>query len=326
VQFSPEELDLLARFRPKSASRWSEPDHNVFAWCVVDHGAAPGVGEVRLSADDDHVEALELACRLARSASVRAGMLGLPSAGGTVVIVRHPDRDVAASRRLLDQRLVSVPFGALASFELRDECEGVDALIQPEPETMRELRGRVLDACIEPLFSGKDDATTLRRALVLGANHYGRDLAEHLRGRGVQVALWDAEPSRAEVVAAAAGVDRHPGSWLDAPVDLLVPCLSIPIIDEAAAKAVQAQAIAGGVPQVFASAAARDALESRGRRFVPEPLAALADSIALAETASLLQASTALELLSRTARQVLAEPRGAQDRALDIAIARGRGA
>ncbi len=323
MAFVSEQLEILSRFRPNQCLRWIEPKKRVLTFCAVDHGGEPAIGEVRLSETEDESEALEQACRLARGTTVRAGLLGLRNAGVAMVVVRNAERDHDTTLAMLRERMPTVPSGVLASFGMLEDVSALESLIVPEAEAMLALRGRVLDACVAPLFEGPG-AAPLRHALVLGANPWGRDLATHLRTRQIEVSLWDEDSDRAEQVAAEAGATVHRGPWLEAAVDLLVPCLSHPVIDEAAAAAVQASVIAGAVPQVFASPAVRTELEQRGRRFVPELLAATAETIAVADALELLKPDAAVELLARTAHDVLGEPEGAHDRAISIAIERSR--
>ncbi len=325
MEFPPEQLAILDRFRPKTASRWLEPKHHVLAFAVVDHGNEPGLGEVRLSDPDDQPQrednALALACRLARGSSIRAGLLGLPCGGAVVVVLDHPQLDRPACTKMLGERLRDNQIAAVAGLGFDGDSDHAVALSSPSSEALRRARGRVLDACIEPLTN---DTAGLRRALVVGATAHGHDLAAHLRERGVEVSLWDSSAEAAEEAASRAQVTVHTDHWADAEVDLLVPCLPYPSIDEDLAGRVAARIVAGGVPRVFASAGAREALEARGHHAVPEVVAATADLIVVADEAGLLQLDTTLDDLAQVAREAITGAPGAHDRALTIAIERAR--
>lgn len=322
MQLSPEELDVLARHEPHVANRWSDASGHVTVYAVLDHGAEPALGEVCVAASPDPATALEQACRLARSASIRAGLLGVARGGSAVVVVPDPALDREACSALLRKRLAAAPVRVVAGAGLHDHAERLGPAVLHDPVGLARLRGRVLEACLAPVLPGLAE----RSAAVLGCDARGRDLAAALCRLGLAVALWDPDPALARAVAEPLGARVLATPWIEAEVDLLVPCGPEPMIDRAAAEGLTASVVCGGAPRVFAGPEARTALEARERRFVPELLATLAEPLALAVAAGLLDEDEAVARIEATAREVLATPRGAHERAVTLAVARSKAA
>lgn len=322
MQFSPEELAVLSRYEPSAAHRWSEPAGHVGVYGVIDHGPKPAIGEACIGASPDPAVALEQACRLARSASIRMGLLGVARAGAAVVVVPDPELDQDVVLSVLAARLAASPMRVGLGSGLHDHGERLRPHVLHDPEGLARLRARVLEACAAPLLSLDAD----RSAVVLGCGPRGRDLAVALQRRGIDVALWDSELAAARAVAEPLGVRVLETPWVEAAVDLLVPCTPEPVIDEVAADRLAAAVVCGGAPRVFSTPAARAKLEARGRRLVPEILAALAEPIALAVAEGLLDEDEAIARVEQTARELLAEPLGAHDRAITLAVSRSKAA
>lgn len=320
MELSPEELDVLARHEPHVANRWSEPSGHVTVYAVLDHGAEPGLGEVCVAASTNPAAALEQACRLARSASIRAGLLGVARGGAGVVVVPDPALDREACVQLLRERLAAAPLRVVAGPGLHEHAESLHPAVLHDPPGLARLRGRVLEACLRPV------RPELRSALVLGCDARGRDCAAALGRLGLSVLLWDPDPALARAVAEPLGARVLATPWIEAEVDLLVPCGAEPVIDREAAERLAAWVVCGGAPRVFTGAEARTVLEGRERRFVPELLAALAEPLALAVEAGLLDEDEAVAQVEHTAREVLSSPRGAHERAVGLAVARSKAA
>jgi len=321
MHFSPEELEVLARARPSAAHRWLARSGDVGVFAVIDHGAAPAIGALCVGQSAEQAPTLDEACRLARSLSIRAGVLGLPHAGMAMVAVAHPRLDPRALAALLRDRLADADVRAYPGHGL----EGTDASLGPrvrEAAAARAtLRGAVLEACVRPLLS-LEGCT----AVVLDAGPVGRDLAGELHARGARVRPWDAHPPRAAALAEALGVEPLDVPWAEADVDLLVPCGPAAVIDASIAARLGARVVCGPSSQIFVDARAREALEARERRAVPEVLAATAELIDLATAEGWLEHDDAVATIEQTAREVLAEPSGAQRRAIDLAVSRSTAA
>lgn len=320
MQLSPEDLEVLARHRPRLAHRWNEPRGSVGVYSVIDHGVAPAFGEVCMASSADPAEALEQACRLARSASIRAGLLGVARAGAAVVVVPDPALERETCLQLLHDRLAASPLRVLAGAGLHDVSDRLGPAVHHDPEGLARLRARVLEACLAPVLPRLAGAT----ALVLGAGPRGRDLAAALQQRGAAVSLWDTDPAAARAVAEPLGLPVHEGGWVEAEVDVLLPCTPEPMIDRAEAEAVAARVICGGAPRVLASAEARGVLEAREHWCVTELLAASAELVALVVAEGLLDEPTLLERVEETARELLTTPRDAHERAVTLAVARSK--
>ncbi|MCX4247701.1 hypothetical protein [Paraliomyxa miuraensis] len=322
MHLSPEERAVIDRHRPRLGHRWNIDRGRGLIYAVIDHGDEPALGEVLLSNHADSEQALDQACRLARSFSIRAGLLGLASGGAAAVVVADPALDREGCVRLLHERLPSTPVRMLAGAGLHDAAERLGTPVVHDPELLARVRARVLEACLRPVLPQLEG----RSAVVLGAEARGRDLAAALHGRGVEVSLWDPSPDLARTTAEALGLRVLDGEWADAEVDVLVPCGEEAVIDAAVAQRLGARVVCGGAPRVFASTDARTTLLERGRWCVPEILAATAEPVALAVATGSLDQTDALAQLDQTATEVLTEPHGAHDRAITLAVQRSKAA
>lgn len=322
MQLSPEELAALDRFRPRTAHRWSEPRGRVGVYAVLDHGTTPVLGEVCVAPSADPAEVLEHGCRLARSFGIRLGLLGVARGGAAVVVTPDPQLDRALCLELLRERLSSVPVRALPGAGLLGDAASLGDAVHHDADTLARLRGHVLEACLRPVLPSLEGST----AVVLGASPSGRDAAAALQQRGVTVSLWDPDPEAARALAEALALPVLEGSWLDADVDVLLPCGPAPLVDGPAAERLAARIVCGAAPRAFATPQARETFEARERWAVPEILSALAEPLALALAEGLVTEADALARVHETAREVLTTPRGAHGRALDLAAARSKAA
>lgn len=318
MQFSQAELDLLAEHRPHTATRWLGRGRRVQAFAVVDHGGRPALGEVRMGSADE-LSSLRLACRLARSTSIRAGLLGVPRAGAAVVVVDDPELDRDALGQLLVDRLPSSELRARAGSGM-DDLGSLDVLAPVTESALAELRASVLEICSAPLGLPK-----AAKALVLGADEVGRDAAKALVACGHAVGVWDEDEARARALAEPIGATAHVGSWVDVEVDLLVPCTLARVLEARHVELV-ASRICGLVPWVVDDVKTGRALEERGTWLVPPLLGAAAEVLALAEAEGLLTREAGLARLREAAAEVLATPQGAGSRALSLAIERAQAA
>ena len=323
VQFSEQELEVLAEYRPASAMRWLEPKGNVCVLAVVDHGQRPAMGEVRFCRSDQGAVALQDACRLARGATIRNAVLGLKNAGAAAVVLADPALEHEVALALLRERLAEAEIRVVAGLGLSDAASSLGTDVAPAaPEDLLRLRGEVLDRCLQSLLSLDAQCT----ATIVDCGPVGRDAARLLVQRDVKVQVWDQDHARASAVATEIGAVASRTPWADAEVDLRVPCGHEPLIDSAVSERLRAKIVCGLAPRVFVDNAARSAAEARGVRVVPELLAALAEPLALAVAGDLLSEAVALTSIADTARGILASPHGAHERTVSVAIARSKAA
>ncbi len=325
MDFSPEEHDVLAHHRPRKASRWDEPDHHLRIYAILDHGAQPALGELMMGASADPAATLEGACRLARSASIRAGLLGMSRAGAAVVVLPHPELDLEACRGVLHDRLANTPVVLAPAEEFAGDAADLGAPVLDDEQTLARVRGRLLVACLEPVLAPGRSWDGLR-AMVLGAGPRGRDAVVALRDRKLAVTLWDEDPAKAETLASRLGVSVADERGAEAATDLLVPCTAKPPIDRTLAETLAARVTCGLVPRLVTDPEARGALEARGHWLIPELLSSAAEMIVLGCAQGLLDEDEAVALVEQTAAQVLDRPEGAHQRTFAICVERSKAA
>jgi len=320
MEFSPEQIEVLVEHKPASAMRWVEPDGKLEAFAVLDHGSKPALGHLWMAESEDSTLAIADACRAARSARIRCALLGLANAGAGVVVVPDPGLDMDVVHALVRRRFEEFSIRAVAGKGFVDVSALGEDVLQDVAELAR-IRGEVLSRCLQPLCTITDSS-----ALVLGCGSMGRDAATALIERGADVRVWDEDDARAETLGSELGAAVVTGPWPGVAADIVVPCGGSTLIDEHVAERVEAKIVCGLAPRVCSGGAARATLEGRGRRVVPEVLAAGADLLALAVSMHGLDEAQTLSMVSETAAEVLSAPTGAQDRAISLAIARSKAA
>lgn len=107
--------------------------------------------------------------------------------------------------------------------------------------------------------------------VVQGVGHVGRDLAERLAAAGARVTVADADGHRAATVARRVGGDVvAPSEACSVACDVLAPCATARVVDQAVARRLRCRVVAGGANDVLASREVATTLAGRGIVYVPD--------------------------------------------------------
>lgn len=260
---------------------------------VAVHSTAlgPALGGLRLKTYPGGLrEALDDVLALARTMTLKASAAGLDLGGGKAVILDDGQTAARAARLEAAAGVIEELGGAYVTAEdIGTTPTDMDLIAQhtryvvgrpvasggvgdPSPSTaetvFRALRRGVLAA------TGSDDLDG-RRVGVIGLGKVGHPLAISLAQAGAHVIACDLDPERAEAFAAEHGgeVVTSVPALLALELDVLAPCAAGGMIDDAIARTLDCQVIAGAANNPLTSRAVARTLHDRGIVYVPDFLA-----------------------------------------------------
>jgi leucine dehydrogenase len=238
--------------------------------------------------------ALHDARRLARAMTYRAALAGVPLGGAQAVIIADPL--IAKTEALLEafggavERLEGVytcaPDLGMTPRDMAVIGRATRHVVGPS-EAEHDLAGAAGYGLYQAIRAavlarlGRFDLAGLRVA-VHGLNQVGMQLCGHLCEAGATLLVADRDPQAVRGAVAVFGATAVPAgeAWACA-VDVLAPCATGTVLDEATAGLVRAPVICGADHQLGSPAVGR-ALQARGVLVVPDALAGAGHAIALA--------------------------------------------
>jgi valine dehydrogenase (NAD+) len=251
----------------------------------------PSLGGLRLRRYPGGLrEALDDVTALARTMTLKASAAGLDLGGGKAVMLDDGDEDRREARLMVAAEAIDELRGAYITAEdigtstadmdliarhtryvvgrSRDNGGGGD----PSPvtaETVFEAIRRGLAAA-----TGTDELDG-RRVGVIGLGKVGSVLAARLAGSGAEVVGCDLEPERAARFADEDGGVVAPSAeaLLSSDLSVLVPCATGGLIDEAIARSIECDVVAGAANNPLTGRRAARELHRRGILYVPDFLA-----------------------------------------------------
>ncbi len=249
---------------------------------IDDTTLGPGLGGVRWLPYPSAWVAAEEACRLARVMTMKHACADLPYGGAKTVVLRSREADAREDRRR-DQLMALGRFidrlgGAyVPGVDMGTSMEDLAAIglvardvacdrKDPSPWTALGVFAGIA-AALEA--AGLDVAGA--HVVVQGAGHVGADLTRRLAEAGSTVSVADVDPVRARAVAAEfGGRVVGPGQALTTSCDVLAPCASAQVIDEAIVGDLRCHIVAGGANDVLATPGVAALLAERGILYVPD--------------------------------------------------------
>ncbi len=346
-------MDLLEELELAELHLVRDPASGLRAAVAIhDRTLGPPRGGTRLARYPTLEAAAREAGRLARAMTYKFAVHDQPFGGGKAVIVQ--DDAGAADRGLLERRLLA--YGAFVE-RLGDFGTGPDmgigaaevAVIQRA--TARAVGHRSHAAASRATAAGVRAALALglaaadgaadlarpaelagRRVVIVGVGAVGGALARDLAARGATLVLADADPARAEALAAELGAAAlSPEAAVALEADALAPCAGGGLLDEATTARLRCRVVAGGANDLLAPPEAERAatLAARGVVYVPDFVANGGAAVALVgcgEEAREDDVSRAEARVAATTRAVLerARERGESPYAAACSLARER--
>ncbi len=253
---------------------------------VAIHSTAlgPAAGGTRFWHYADKADAIVDALRLSRGMSYKNAMAGLPAGGGKAVILdargtKKSPEFLAAFARAVDNlggRYITaqdVGMSEADMIELSKTTKHVAGLPgqsggDPGPST---ARGVYLGVCATVARAMKRDSVAGVHIAIQGVGSVGGGLARWLAQDGARLTIADADPARAQALAAELDAETVPADeimMVDA--DVLSPCALGAILTTESIDALKVVAIAGGANNQLATAAQGAELAARGILYAPD--------------------------------------------------------
>jgi len=246
-----------------------------------DMTTGPACGGIRLWLYASEEAALRDALRLSRAMTYKAVTAELPSGGGKAVVMLHAGLRRREAFESLGEIVDSLRGKFLTGPDVGVTEDDLAAAASKSRYVIHETTPGVGDlshytalgvwhglrACLE--FAGMSKA----RVAVQGVGSVGIALARILREQGMELAVADIKPARAEEAAGELGAEViAPEEILSAPCDVLAPCALGEVVTAETAEKIQARIVCGSANNILADDEAGDALAQRGILFAPDYL------------------------------------------------------
>ena len=244
----------------------------------------PAAGGTRFWHYADKGDAITDALRLSRGMSYKSAMAGLPAGGGKAVILAPADG--AKSPAMLDafaRAVDSLGGRYITAQDVGMSLADMVALSKttahvaglpgasggdPGPST---ARGVYLGVCATVRRSLKRDNVKGVHIAIQGVGSVGGGLAHWLAKDGARLTLADADPGRAEALAAELGAEAVPAdAIMTVEADVLSPCALGAILTSESIAKLNVAAIAGGANNQLATAAQGADISARGILYAPD--------------------------------------------------------
>jgi valine dehydrogenase (NAD+) len=251
----------------------------------------PALGGMRLKRYPGGLrEALEDVMGLARTMTLKASAAGLDLGGGKSVMIDDGRRDEREERLEGAARVIDGLDGAYITAEdIGTTTTDMDYMSRFTRFVVGRSveRGGVGDpspitaeSVFQALLRGLEAATGSdeldgRRVGVIGVGKVGYPLATKLAAAGADVVAYDLDTERAERFAAEHGGQLAPSAEaiMASELDVLAPCAAGGLIDEALARSIDCQVVAGAANNPLTSRDVARVLAERGILYVPDFLA-----------------------------------------------------
>jgi valine dehydrogenase (NAD+) len=229
----------------------------------------PALGGLRLKRYAGGLrEALEDVMGLARTMTLKASAAGLALGGGKAVMIDDGDDSLRLDRLEAAAEVIEGLGGAYITGRSVGNGGGGD----PSPVTAE----TVLAAMRRGLAAqtGSDELAG-RRIGVIGLGKVGGSLAAQLVAEGARVVGCDLDYARSERFAAEHGNEMSPSAEaiLSMQLDVLAPCAGGGLIDQALARSLDVQVIAGAANNPLTDRSVAETLMERDILYVPDFLA-----------------------------------------------------
>ena len=250
---------------------------------IHDSSLGPAFGGVRRWSYREEEHALRDCMRLARAMTWKCALAGLPAGGAKLVVLDHPDLDVAAAYGFLGDlverlggRFYTGPDVGTGPAELEAMSGRTAFVTDPGDEGPGELAAATaggvvagMDAALEGLDG--ETAWDRRSVVVQGLGAVGSRVARTLRGRGARVLAAETDGERAELLAAELDLELvDPTHEFEPECDIFAPCALGGILHDLTLQKLNCRIVAGGANNVLAGPEHGERLHERGILYVPD--------------------------------------------------------
>lgn len=270
----------MARVHPREWI-WRDDSIGLEAVLVVDDTTlGPAVGGTRTKHYATFEAVVEDARALSRAMTIKCALSGLEAGGCKIVVRELPGMDRAAVFDQLGRRLAELDetvrtagdFGTGAA-DLERMAKHSDA-VHLDGENLAAATARGLVRCVAACAERRARSVASLRVAVQGCGAIGASVAEALAGAGAALVVADLDSTRARAVAERLGAEvGSPDDVLLSDVDVIAPCATGGVVDEALASALRAWAVVGAANNVIRGARVPAILRDRDILLVPDVVA-----------------------------------------------------
>lgn len=277
-------LDALARHGFEEVLALHDRRSGLRAFLAIhDSSLGPAFGGIRRHAYVDEDHALRDCMRLARAMTWKCALAGLPAGGAKLVVLDQPELDLPAAYAFIGDlverlggRFYTGPDVGTGAEELAHVAERTRFATDPGPGGPGELAASTaagvvagMDAALASLDG--DPEWSRRTVVVQGLGEVGSRVAGTLRRRGARVLAAEADPDRAEQLAAELDLELvDPSGEFDPPCDVFAPCALGGILHDVTLARLHCRVVAGGANNVLARPEHGDQLHERGILYAPD--------------------------------------------------------
>jgi glutamate dehydrogenase/leucine dehydrogenase len=250
----------------------------------------PSLGGMRLRRYPGLRDALEDVLALSRTMTLKASAAGLDLGGGKAVMIDDGREDLREARLEEAAGVVDSLGGAYVTAEdIGTTTTDMDFMARHTPYVVgRSVENGgggdpspiTAETVYQALCRGLDHATGSsdvdgRRIGLVGLGKVGSALAKRLADGGARVIACDLDEERAERLAVELGVELAPSAEaiMGMELDVLSPCAAGGLIDDALARSIDCNVVAGAANNPLSGRAAAATLAKRGILYVPDFLA-----------------------------------------------------
>ena len=277
-------LDALARHGFEEVLALHDRRSGLRAFLAIhDSSLGPAFGGIRRHGYVDEEHALRDCLRLARAMTWKCALAGVPAGGAKLVVLDHPELDGAAAYAFIGDlverlggRFYTGPDVGTGPGELAHVAARTRFVTDPGPEGPGELAASTAAGVVggmEAALASLDgeESWGRRTVVVQGLGEVGSRVARTLRGRGARVLATEADPERAEVLAAELNLELvDPSDEYEPPCDVFAPCAMGGILHDVTLERLNCRVVAGGANNVLARPEHGDRLHERGILYAPD--------------------------------------------------------
>lgn len=265
--------------QPERVLEVRDEESGLEAWIAVDEvedGLA--AGGIRRAAYESREEAIAEAKRLARAMTLKCRAAELPSGGAKTVIRDHDDLDLERAYRVLGRQIDRMdpaylcgPDVGTGPEELAYVREETGRVNPPGNQPARATAVGVLSGIQAVLWALEGDPTVEgRRFLVQGYGSVGSFVANGLADQGGMVIVAETDDDARQQADDAGFTTIEPQGWVDASVDVLVPCAIGGLLTAERAERLAANGVCGSANNPLASRKAAEILHDRNVQYAPD--------------------------------------------------------
>lgn len=260
---------------------WRDPPIGLEAVLVIDDTTlGPAVGGTRTKRYGTFGAAVADARALARAMTIKCALAGLDAGGCKIVVRDAPGMDRARVFEQLGRRLAELDDVIRTAGDLGTSPTDLERMarhtgaVHLDGENLAAATARGLARCVAACAARRGRAVASLRVAVQGCGAIGASVADALSRAGARLVVADLDAARARAVAERVGAEiGSADDILREEVDVIAPCATGGVVDEALASSLRAWAVVGAANNVVRGERVPAILRDRDILLVPDVVA-----------------------------------------------------